>query len=253
MYYYQRRWRRTASSLARGTNTGRRGKRWEANTVALIKPSRLSLAAQEGKKAKEKLLAAIYLRALTDPYSFRDRRRSVEGLNACWSRSRLRFLFHETPRPCDRDGRSCFIRKAFLDEGEKGLLEARETSSSPIVSFFICARNTPSPFFSLLFRISNTRKAGRLKKKVFVLVALFLLAVLPLSAWSFLLETKAFSLIFSALALSTPRKSFVIRRGTRNAVCSSRILKACSPLRVNSRWGFTRLSNNGARRSTSMG
>lgn len=111
------------------------------------------------------MLAAIYLRALTDPYSFRDRRRSVEGLNACWSRSRLRFLFHETPRPCDRDGRSCFIRKAFLDEGEKGLLEARETSSSPIVSFFICARNTPSPFFSLLFRVSNTRKAGRLKKK----------------------------------------------------------------------------------------
>lgn len=134
-----------------------RGKRWEATTVALIKPSRLSLAAQERKKAKEKLLAAIYLRALTDPYSFRDRRRSVEGSNACWSRSRLRFLFHETPRPCDRDGRSCFIRKAFLDEGEKGLLEAREASSSPIVSF-ICARNTRSPFFSLLFRVSNTRK-----------------------------------------------------------------------------------------------
>lgn len=163
--YDQLRWRRIASSLVRGTNTGRRGKRWEANTVALIKPSRLSLAAQERKKAKEKLLAAIYLRALTDPYSFRDRRRSVEGLNACWSRSRLRFLFHETPRPCDRDGRPCFIRKAFLDEGEKGLLEAREASSSPIASFFICTRNTPSPFSLFYFAFQTREKRVVWKKK----------------------------------------------------------------------------------------
>lgn len=162
--YYQRRWWRTASSLARGTNTGRRGKRWEATTVALIKPSRLSLAAQERKKAKEKLLAAIYLRALTDPYSFRDRRRSVESLNACWSRSRLRFLFHETPRPCDRDGRSCFIRKAFLDEGEKGLLPKRERlplrRSRPL-----SAQETPVPPFSLFYFAFQTRENGSFEKK----------------------------------------------------------------------------------------
>lgn len=66
--------------IGRGTmGTGRRGKRWEANTVALIK----SRAAFPRNAKKKKLLAAIYLRALTDPYSFRDHRRSVEGMNAC--------------------------------------------------------------------------------------------------------------------------------------------------------------------------
>ena len=64
--------------IGRGTmGTGRRGKRWEANTVALIKSR-----AVFPRNAK-KLLAAIYLRALTDPYSFRDHRRSVQGMNAC--------------------------------------------------------------------------------------------------------------------------------------------------------------------------
>ena len=214
------------------------------DTAALIaRRARLSLGAskKERKKKKERLLAAIYLRALTDPpwHSFRD----SSPLCGRLERVLVSSCFHEeASSPCDR---AVFPGFVILAKPKASSRKKRiALSSSPInpVSFCHPSVRRESKFsLTLAFQVL----ACRLKKKKSSPWSSLSFSLFHPSGGRFNSKRKAFSLMPPTVASSPPplenRSSFTERRkrGTkRGRVCRSRVLKACSALRVNSRWGF---------------
>lgn len=162
----------------------------------------------------------------------------MEGLNACWS-----------PRAFTRRLRLLVIAPFSLDSSfwQSRRLRRKKRialSSSPInpVSFCYPSVRRESKFsLTLAFQVL----ACRLKKKKSSPWSSLSFSLFHPSGGRFNSKRKAFSLMPPTVASSPPplenRSSFTERRkrGTkRGRVCRSRVLKACSALRVNSRWGF---------------
>lgn len=198
--------------IGRGTmGTGRRGKRWEANTVALIKSR--AVFPRNAKKVVSSYLPEGSNRPLqfsrSPPLCARHER-------VRWSRLRAFVLF---------------FREAFI--GSRLL--------SPLYRLFLIHPcKTSLPIIRILLYPPTKRYLLHLSLCLlfsYFLVFFFLNRNLVISKMSSPLivpvpfRSKAFSLISSArnphspFSL-TPRKSFVIHKGTQN--CSSRVLKACS-------------------------
>ena len=201
--------------IGRGTmGTGRRGKRWEANTVALIKSR--AVFPRNAKKVVSSYLPEGSNRPLqfsrSPPLCARHER-------VRWSRLRAFVLFF----------REAFIGSRLLSPLYRLFLIHPCKTSLPIIRillyppakrYLLCLSLSLSVFFSLIFSsfffLNRNLVISKMSSPLIVPVPF---------------RSKAFSLISSARNphspfSPTPRKSFVIHKGTQN--CSSRVLKACS-------------------------
>lgn len=198
--------------IGRGTmGTGRRGKRWEANTVALIKSR--AVFPRNAKKVVSSYLPEGSNRPLqfsrSPPLCARHER-------VRWSRLRAFVLFF----------REAFIGSRLLSPLYRLFLIHPCKTSLPIIRILLYPPTKRYllhlslcllfSYFLVFFFLNRNLVISKMSSPLIVLVPF---------------RSKAFSLISSARNphspfSPTPRKSFVIHKGTQN--CSSRVLKACS-------------------------